>query len=267
MPLVTNVSFSKAKAHQFLSDLEAQKKALDALLNLLDQYHFIGAQFDFEMIALDDRDKLSQFYKLAADTLHQKKYLVSFAVSPTVTDDVTLSSFTKKVYENWEGAYDFKAIGAAGDFISIMAYNQHGVATTPGPTASYTWTEAAVKYALKFVPAKKISLGLPDYSTHWYTGANKETGKITVMSSAMSYSDAERLLKSFHAHTLWDKQEKINYAMFERFWLNEYMFFEDAKSFAAKYSLVKKYHLRGVSVFDLGTEDERVWSTLPLLIK
>ena len=37
---------------------------------------------------------------------------------------------------------------------------------------------------------------------------------------------------------------------------------EDAKSFAAKLALVKKFHLRGISVFRLGIEDAGIWPVL-----
>ena len=38
------------------------------------------------------------------------------------------------------------------------------------------------------------------------------------------------------------------------------MWIEDARAFAAKLELVKKYQLRGYSVWVLGTEDPAVWS-------
>jgi len=39
----------------------------------------------------------------------------------------------------------------------------------------------------------------------------------------------------------------------------EWIFFENARSFAAKEALVKQYKLRGYSVWVLGPEDEGIW--------
>lgn len=261
MPLVTNTQFNKEAAHQFLSDANAQTKALNTLVDLCKKNHFYGIQLDFEMINIKDRDVLTRFYEQAANELHKNGFFISFAVAPIVTDKPT-SLFLRKIYENWEGAYDLKRIGKFADFVSIMAYNQHGGGlTTPGPTASLPWVKATVEYALQSIPANKISIGIADYSTHWYTGSTKvnEAEKIAVQMRAMDYATAASLARQNKSTFIWDNHSSTHYVIFTKNWLNEYIFIEDAKSFAAKNSLVKKYKLRGISVFDLGTEDQSIW--------
>ncbi len=41
-----------------------------------------------------------------------------------------------------------------------------------------------------------------------------------------------------------------------------FLFLEDQRSFSAKLKLAKFFHLRGISVFRLGTEDPRIWQKL-----
>ncbi len=263
MPLVTNTQFSGDIAHKFLSDANAQNKAINTLIDICKKNHFYGVQFDFEMIKLTDRDALTAFYTLAANEFHKNNLPISFAVAPVITDH-TSSLFLKKSYENWEGAYDLKKLGEVADFVSIMAYNQHGGGLTPGSTASLPWVNEAVKYALQYIPANKISLGIADYSTHWYTGSNivNNVEKIAVKMRALDYKEATSLASRNDAKFIWDKQASIYYVIFTKHWLNEYIFLEDAKSFAAKNKLVSKYKLRGISVFDLGTEDPAIWQKL-----
>ena len=79
----------------------------------------------------------------------------------------------------------------------------------------------------------------------------------------LNYENAMNIAKSHKVHLLWDAQAKVYFAIHDQDWLNEYLFIEDKKSFKFKYSLIKKYQLRGVSVFDLGTEDPRIWKVLP----
>lgn len=174
------------------------------------------------------------------------------------------SEFLRKIYINWEGAYDFKKLGEVADFVSIMAYNQHGGVTTPGSTASIQWVEAAIKYALQFIPAQKISLGIPDYSTYWFTGTDtgRSSGKTAVQSEGITFEKAMSIINRNKANLQWDDAAKIQYAIYERNWLNEYIYLENDKSFAAKLALAKKYNLRGISVFDLGTEDPKIWELL-----
>lgn len=261
MPLVTNTLFDTKLAHQFLSDPTAQAKAIDTLVADCKAKHFNGLQFDFEMIALTDRDALTAFFKQAANALHQQGLRISFAVAP-ITSNHPSTYFQKKLNQNWEGAYDLKAIAAFADFISIMAYDQHASGTTPGGTANFDWVNQVVINALTSVPANKISLGIPSYSTHWYLGKDKQGVHTHLNMDALSHADAMALLKKQHASLQWDPNAKINYAIFTRDWLNEYVFLENEKSFVFKLSLVKKYHLRGISYFDLGSEDPRIWAWL-----
>lgn len=264
MPLVTNTQFNRETAHQFLSNTDAQTKALKTIVDLCKQNHFYGIQLDFERINIEDRDALTRFYERAANELHKNGFLISFAIAPVVTDKPT-SLFLKKIYENWEGAYDLKKLGEFADFVSIMVYNQHGGGlTTPGPTASLVWANETVKYTLQYISANKISLGIADYSTHWFTGSTKidNAEKIAVKMRGIDYETATSLARQNKAKFIWDDESATHYAIFNKNWLNEYIFLEDAKSFAAKYRLVEIYKLRGISVFDLGTEDQSIWEKL-----
>lgn len=262
MAMITNASFNKEKTHEFLTDSSAQKRALQAILDACQKNHFYGIQFDFEMISLEDKDALTHFYQEAADLLHKHNYAVSFAVAPVVEDSIMSSDFEKRIYENWEGAYDLAELGKKADFLSIMVYNQHGDGTTPGPTAGISWTDAAIKNILRYVSADKISLGIPAYSAYWYTAKSDDTQKIIQRLAGISYDNVDYILKKNHAKLQWDDRNKFNFAIFEHNWLNEYLFVEDARSFKAKIDLVKKYDLRGISVFYIGIEDPKIWNVI-----
>ncbi|RDI39838.1 glycosyl hydrolase family 18 protein [Aquicella lusitana] len=264
MAMITNAGFDQARIHQFLSSAEAQNKALDFILSACRENHLYGVQFDFEMVSVKDKDALTHFFKLASEKLHKAGFSVSFAVVPALSDDPGPSAFLKKTYQNWSGAYDLKALGKISDFITIMSYNQHPEGTTPGPVASVPWVEKTIVHALKYVPARKISLGVPAYSLYWYTGTNPaaHSTRITTRRLEISYKHARDIVQQSQTHLKWDAREKMNYSVYERNWLNEYVYVEDAASFKAKLQLAKKYHLRGISVFRIGTEDERIWALL-----
>ncbi|OGT36344.1 MAG: hypothetical protein A3F11_10355 [Gammaproteobacteria bacterium RIFCSPHIGHO2_12_FULL_37_14] len=264
MVLITNVGFDKDKAHYFLTHPAAQKKAMAAILTACQQNHYYGVQFDFEGISIKDSRALTKFYLSATEILHQHGFHVSFAVIPLVGEAPYATSFLKRKYENWGGVYDLQKLGDKSDFITIMSYDQHEQGTAPGPTASISWVEATIKHTLKFVPAQKVSLGIAVYSAYWYTGNNSgsSTKRITLNLADMNYEQVNSLIKKRDIKLTWDKNNKINYAIYLHNWLNEYLFVEDSQSFKAKIQLAKQYKLRGVSVFSLGNEDPRIWNTL-----
>jgi spore germination protein len=259
MVLVTNVGFNNEKAQRFLSNKAAQKKAIQNLVQTCIKYHFYGVQFDFEGINLKNKKALSHFYSLASEALHEKGFRVSIAVVPFVPDAPISSGFLKRKYQNWAGVYDLKVLGKIADFLSIMSYDQHGEGTTPGPIADSRYVEANIQYALQFVSPEKISLGIPTYSGHWYMTTHP-SGRIGIEFSQLSYDKIKALLEKYHTTLQWDDQSQTHYAIYGHNWLNEYLFIEDAASFKAKGNLAQKYHLHGLSVFNLGNEDPLIWN-------
>ena len=123
-----------------------------------------------------------------------------------------------------------------------------------------------IKYALKFVPAEKISLGIPVVSLHWVTRISNRLNpksNFQCISKGIDYSEMVNLTQKFHLKLEWQNEDKIWYAFFKNNYLYEYLFAEDAKTFQEKMELAKRYNLRGISVFAIGMEDPKVWEVVP----
>lgn len=262
LAMVTNTQFDAQATHHFLADLKAQKKALDTILEECKKNNFYGVQFDFEMILLADKTALTTFYQTAADLFHKNGLIVSFAIAPTLMDNHFPTMYQQKLYEVWQGAYDFQKLGEMSDFVTIMSYDQHARGTTPGPIASIPWDEQVIQHALKFIPANKISLGIPTYSGFWYMSMGSRSSRVTIHYDAINYQTVKYILNKSNTGIHWDELNKVNYAFFESSGINKYLFIEDGQSFQAKKELAKKYQLRGISVFRLGIEDPAIWEKL-----
>lgn len=260
MPLVTNPCDSRAAVHKFLTNKAAEHRAIQLLLHECRKNHYYGLQIDFECLDVRDRNALTQFYKKLSQALHHEGFSISIAITPRLSNTPGTTQFLHTKYQRWTGAFDYKKLGHLSNFVTLMTYDQHIGFSTPGPMASYTWDEAAIKYALKFIPAKKISFGIPTYSGLWKTAQHH--GSSISKGFQIDYTTAMNLLKKNYAQLHWDDIQKIHYAFYERDELNEYIFLENASSFRAKLSLAKKYKLRGISVYRMGIEDPDIWKYL-----
>ena len=60
----------------------------------------------------------------------------------------------------------------------------------------------------------------------------------------------------------WDPVQKALHAVWEEHGVMRHMWLEDNRAFMAKLELVRKYKLRGYSVWLLGHEDPAVWEAL-----
>ncbi len=263
VPLVTNPGFDQAMLHHIVTTPAARQRALASLAALCTTNHFDGIQFDLENVNVKDRDALTSFMQASVPALHHAGCTVSAAVVPRTSNDPGTTPFSKWMFENWRGAYDYKALADTLDFISFMTYAQHGGGTTPGPVASYPWMEQSLKFVLSLGAAPaKISLGIPTYSDWWYTTFDAKKGEHAV-GRDISFAKAESLLQQHHAQANWDDADKAPWSVWSTDDVAEFLWIEDARAFTAKLALVTKYHLRGYSVWVLGCEDPAVWSVVP----
>jgi spore germination protein YaaH len=259
IPLIVNPGFDQAIIHHVLNAPDARRRAVRNIAALCRDNKFDGIQFDFENISVTDRDAFTSFSREVADSLHRISCSLSAAVVPRASEYPGPTAYHQWIYDNWRGAYDYKALSEFMDFISLMTYSQHTRRTPPGPVAGYPWMEDVVKYVLASgVPASKLSLGLPSYSEWWYPTYDAQSGAHT-SGSGLSYAAAEGILAENGATVTWDERQKEGYAFWENDGINEFLFLEDAKAFEARLALVGKYKLRGYSVWVLGQEDPAVW--------
>jgi spore germination protein YaaH len=259
--MITNAGYQVPATQKFLKDPIAQTKALDQLIIECKKNNVYGVQFDFEMIPLKNKDDLTLFYTKAALMLHAAGFHVSFAVAPVIADKQFKTYYQKKLYEVWEGAYDLGKLAKIADFITVMAYDQHATGTTPGAIAGIPWDIEVIKYALRFIPAEKISLGIPTYSGLWYMGMSP-SGGVNIRYDSVSFKSVQYILSKNFLFLHWDNANQVHYSFFDVNGVNKYLFVEDEKSFQAKYALAKQFQLGSVSIFRLGIEDPKIWSVM-----
>jgi spore germination protein YaaH len=260
IPLIVNPGFDQSIFHRVLVTPESRRRAVRNITALCRDNKFDGIQFDFENVRVTDRDAFTSFSREVADSLHGVGCSLSAAVVPRASDYPGPTPYHKWIFDNWRGAYDYKALADVMDFLSLMTYSQHTRRTPPGPVAGYPWMEDVVKYVLGLgVPASKISLGLPSYSAWWYPTYDAQGGA-HMAGGGLTYEAAIGILARNRVTPVWDDRQKEAYAFWQNDGINEFLFLEDARSFAARQTLVSQYKLRGYSVWVLGFEDPKVWN-------
>jgi len=262
MPLIVNTGFNAAILHSVVSSPLYRKRAIGMMLVFAQQYHLDGWQFDMEALSLEDKENFTSFFQQTADSLHRHHLQLSAAVVHATANTGGTDAYHRFLYEDWRAGYDFKAMALAGDFISIMTYGQHTRRTTPGPVAGADWVDKVVQYLLKEgVPADRLSLGIPSYSLYWYTDYTDEKGGFST-SKSLKYPDLKYLEERYNAKPVWNEKAQVNSLTLDNDGVYEYVFIEDGASLKPKLDILKKYHLRGISVWVLGSETPDFWTTL-----
>lgn len=262
MPLIVNSGFDQKLLHDIVSNPVSRKRSIEMMLEYAKKYKLDGWQFDLEGLSINDMEDFTTYYKETAEALHKNKLQLSAALVHATENVGGPSAYHLFLYENWRAGYSFKELSEIGDFISIMTYDQHTRRTPPGPVAAPEWMERVIKYLLaQGVKPEKLSMGIPNYSVHWFTDFTAERGGFANGRSS-KYPVVKHLLGQNNAKVMWHEKAQVNWAMWDNDGVFEYLFIEDAQSLKPKLDLLKKYNLRGISVWVLGGEDPETWNVL-----
>ena len=262
MPLVLNPGFSQPAIHRVLTVNAARGRAIRSLAALCRDQRLDGIQLDIENVNIRDKDAFTSFAREAVDSVHRAGCLLSAAVVPRSSEDPGPTTYHRWIFENWRGAYDYKALADTLDFISYMTYAQHTGNSPAGPVGGFPWMEESLRHVLSLgVPPGKLSLGVPGYSDWWYPAWDEKAGA-RMRGRDISYARAESILVASGIRPAWDDVQKAPYAVWDEHGVYQYVWMEDARAFVTKLELVTRYHLRGYSVWLLGSEDPKTWDAI-----
>jgi spore germination protein YaaH len=255
-PLVTNKGFNQPLMHTVLDSREARARAIRYLIYYALRDGYQGFQFDYENIHYTYRDKFTVFFREAAREFHRHHLQLSAAVVGRLDD--TRKSNSPGGYDNWSGVYDYAAMGKVADFISVMAYAEHGATADPGPVAGLPWTKRIAEYSASAIPPRKISLGIPFYGMRWEATDPGSPRKWRGRSSR--YPEAAAALANHDA--IWDEKENSPHISFDNSGRRTELWFENARSLGLKLDLAHQMGFAGISAWVLGQEDPAFWDSL-----
>ncbi len=271
MPLVTNRRFDQPLMHTVLDSADSRARAIRYLLYYALRDGYLGFQFDYENIHHTYHEKFTQFFREAAREFHRHHLLLSAAVVGKYSDDRNAAS--PGGFDNWSGVYDYAALGKVADFLSIMAYPQHAGFSGPGPIAGYTWVQKIAGYTTERLPAQKVSLGVPLYGVQWTAlkpgDAPAQPGFVQDAAPANQKwktrsvrFGADIMPRLVAGAALWDEDERAPHFTFADQGAAVELWYEDARSLAAKLELAAQSGFAGVSGWSLGSEDPAFWAEL-----
>ena len=263
MPLFVNEGFNQPALHRLLGDEAAQRRSIDAMVGSCRRHGYWGIQFDVENINEQDRDRFTKWFTDAAAALHGAGFAISIAVVHRTDEAVGPTAYHRFLQESWRGGYDIAALGRVADFISMMSYDQHTRRTPPGPVAGLSWVRENVDYFLRYVPAEKLSLGIPLYGDHWFARADATIPEqVRSWSETVTWRWGTHLAERANAPMRWEDTDQVPFAYYANGGTYEWLFLENARSFEAKLRLMQEKKLRGFSAWVLGLEDEEIWQKL-----
>lgn len=243
-----NGQFSGELGRAILQSTAVQEVLLE---NIVDEARRIGRvtdiHFDFEFLPADQREAYNNFLRRAADYLHGEGFLISTALAPKTSAEQA---------GQWYEAHDYRAHGEIVDFVVLMTYEWGYSGGPPMAVSPINEVERVINYALTEMPANKIMMGQNLYGYDW-TLPFVEGGEYA---RAVSPQRAVELARDYNVTIQFDytaQAPHFNYVDEEG---NAHkVWFEDARSIQAKFNLMKRLNLRGISYWKLDFAFPQNW--------
>ena len=263
---------AKLVLSQYLSNAATRTTIVNTIVDLVVKNNFDGIDLDYEGFAfVDGNTTWSQtaprwvaLVKELSVALHAKNKLLSVS-TPYLYDP--------KEKQKGYFVYAWADIASSIDRLRIMTYD-YSVAK-PGPMGPLSWTEKTIQYAISIMSASKVYVGLPGYGRDWITSVNGKCptsappgliGGAKAATFKMNYADAKAAIDG--AIPTYNEQfGEATYNYTQTYnglsatgastvcTVNRTVWYQNARSFAARMALVGKYRLGGAAMWTLGMED------------
>ncbi|MDH6678927.1 spore germination protein [Rhodococcus sp. LBL1] len=247
IPTVTDTTSRGCGPHtvaRVLSDRCLRRAHVDSLTGLVRAHRFDGVQIDYENVESADRSCFEAFVGELGAALHRigRDLYVAVHANPDGSG-----------YGPRNGSTDYTAIADSADKVIVMAYDRHRATSTAGPTAPYDWVEEVVRHAITRIPRDKLVLGVGLYGYDWVGS----TAVRLTWTQAMSLAATRKCLLD------WDEISRSPHFGYILDGVAHEVWFEDARSVAAKTELARRHGLAGIALWRLGGEDPSIWRLGP----
>jgi spore germination protein len=241
------VELAKQVVHVLVSSEQNMNAFALNLVKLVEKYGLDGVDIDIEDVLEEDRNRLTQLYRVIGRVFDNRGYFFSTAV-PSKTGPQDPSVFAKP--------FDYPNLHQPTDQFVVMLYNEHGwPGSGPGPVVSIGRMEKVLRYAMSVMPKEKIVAAVSVFGFDF----NLQTGR----AAYASFDRAMALAAKYNKQITFDVETQTPmFAYKDEQGVNHEVWFENQASIKAKAELANRLGIRGLALWRLGMEDKGMWDML-----
>ena len=245
--------FSSDRAEMVLKDPARQKELVRQVKETLREKGYSGVDVDFEYIRPELGAAYAAFVTALRQELNPLGYTVLVALAPK-----TFAAQRGLLYE----AHDYAALGKAANGVLLMTYEWGYTYGPPMAVAPLPNVRAVLDYAVTEIPPEKILLGVPNYGYDWPLPYRQGETR----AESLSNQEAIRRAIRHGAEIQFDETAQAPWYRYqaEDGTLHE-VWFEDARSQAAKLRLVAEYGFLGAGYWNIMRPFPQTWLVLASL--
>lgn len=237
-PFGVDGNFNNFLITTMVNNEAVKNNLIDNLLSTVREKGFGGVDIDFEYILSEDRIPFANFVSDVRNSLAPYGYHVSVALAPKTSD-----SQAGLLYEG----KDYGLLGEAADSVLLMTYEWGYTYGPPMAVAPLNKVRQVVEYAITRITPSKIDLGIPNYGYDWTLPYVRGTSAARTISNL----EAIQLAIDNDAVISFDETAMSPFFQYEKNGLLHEVWFDDVRSYQAKFSLLPAYGLRGMGYWQI----------------
>ena len=231
-----------------LNNNATRQTLIKNLINKALQKGYLGIDVDFEYLYPDDREAYNEFLSLLKEQTDINGLRLSTAIAPKI-------SATQKgtLYE----AHDYAFHGKTVDNVIIMTYEWGYLYGPPMAVAPYNEVRRVLSYAVTEMPPQKILMGMPNYGYDW-TLPYRDGQPAEILSVNTALNRAYEV----GAEIQFSERSKAPFFEYTQNGVDHIVWFENARSTAARLQLINDFSLGGASYWTVNQLYLQNWRVL-----
>ena len=238
-PLNEEGAFSNELVRQVLNNPEATENLLNNILSTMRRKNLFGIDFDFEFVFEENRDQYTALVAEAARRFNPEGFLVTVALAPKTSADQPGLLY---------GGHDYYGMGQAANFVLLMTYEWGYTYGPPLPVAPLPSVRRVLDYGISEIAPDKILMGIPNYGYDWTLPFIQGESRAEKISNDEAVARAAR----YGVTVQYDEEfQSPYYYYYDEQGREHVVWFEDERSWQAKFNLVKEYGFAGISIWNI----------------
>ena len=223
---------------QMLANPTARQHLIRDIVEFAVDSHEAGIVVDFEEVPEFSQAHLRQFAKELSPALHSVGLKLMMALPAR------------------DEAYDYEFFGNQCDAVMLMNYDEHWLASPPGPIASQDWFVENLRQVIEDVPARKIIVALGSYAYDWSEAPKKahEPAQSLTIQEALLHAYESETPVEFDAASL-----NPHYSYYDEHDHVHQVWMLDAVTAYNEVRASERLGVQGTALWRLGSADTSLW--------
>lgn len=231
-----------------LNNSATRQTLINNVINKALQKGYLGIDVDFEYLYPDDREAYNEFLSLLKQQTDVHGLRLSTAIAPKIS-----ATQQGTLYE----AHDYAFHGQTVDKVIIMTYEWGYLYGPPMAVAPYNEVRRVLSYAVTEIPPQKILMGMPNYGYDW-TLPYRDGRPAEILSINAALNRAYEV----GAEIQFSERSKAPFFEYTQNGIDHIVWFENARSTAARLQLINDFSLGGASYWTVNQLYMQNWRVL-----